>query len=169
MTVSLRTVRFSDLSEVISDAEALERDGYRSLGTWNLGQVCVHLSTVMRAFIEGFPEPPASARVPLWLTRNSIAQFARGRAMLTRTVTGSIATFPEMVPPAGVDDAEGLAELKDWIARTRAHSGGFEPSPSLGVLSAQEVEALHMLHCAHHLGFLVPLTNLADDGRDARA
>jgi hypothetical protein len=155
MDDSRGSVQYATFSEVISDIDSLARNGYRRLGLWSLGQACVHLSSVMRACIEGFPTQPRSTRVPLWLCRNTIARFPRGRVALTRLVTGSISTFPEMVPPPGVDDADGIAELKRWIAHTEAHQGPFEPSPSLGRLSAQEITALHLAHCAHHLGFLL--------------
>ncbi|MDZ4168253.1 MAG: DUF1569 domain-containing protein [Coriobacteriia bacterium] len=162
MEISPRVVQFDDLSEVIADAEALQRSGYSSLGEWSLGQTCTHLSSVMRAFIEGFPEPPSSARFPLWLTRNTLARFGGGREMLIRTVTGSIETFPEMVPSSDVVDADGLDALRDWVARTKGHDGAFSSSPSVGVLGAQELDALHRLHCAHHLGFLMPTARKAD-------
>lgn len=162
MQISRRSVQFNDLSEAIADVEALLRTGYQSVGEWSLGQVCTHVSSVMRAFIEGFPEPPSSARAPLWLTRNTLARFNGGRALLIRSVTGSVETFPEMVPSSDVEDATGLDTLRDWVARTKGHVGRFSPSPSVGVLGAREVDALHRLHCAHHLGFLVPLAAKGD-------
>jgi hypothetical protein len=79
--------------------------------------------------------------------------------VLTRVVTGSIGTFPEMVPSSPVDDHEGIGELRRWVARTQGHQGDFKPSPSLGAMSAADVEALHLAHCAHHLGFFAPKTD----------
>ncbi len=83
-----------------------------------------------------------------------MARTARGRAAVTRYVTGSVSTFPAMVPPPQVDDAEGVVELERSIARIERDPDASRCSPSLGHLTAEEATALHLAHCEHHFGFL---------------
>ena len=43
-----RELYFSDLDEVVRDAEHLLAKGYDRAGNWNLAQVCTHLAEWMR-------------------------------------------------------------------------------------------------------------------------
>ncbi len=157
MTRSNRVLHFESLAAIEDDARSLLVGRYERLGEWSLGQVCAHLSAVMTACIDGFPPPPVAARVPLWICRNTVARSRSGKAWLTRAVTGSTQTFPQMVPPEAITDADGVARLEQSIAVIESHAGPFAASPSLGRMSRDDAIALHLEHATHHLGFLVPV------------
>jgi hypothetical protein len=144
------------MAAIYDEAHSLLDGGYERLGEWSLGQACAHLSSVMVACIDGFPPPPGAAKLPLWVCRNTVARSRPGKAWLTRAVTGSIATFPQMVPAGTISDSDGVNRLKQSIAATESHVGSFATSPSLGQLDRDDVIALHLAHASHHLGFLVP-------------
>jgi hypothetical protein len=156
MTRPNRVLHFESMAAIQEDARALLDRGYDRLGEWSLGQACAHLSSVMTACIDGFPQPPGAVKLPLWICRNTLARSRVGKAWLTRAVTGSIATFPQMVPPEAITDADGVARLEQSIAAIESHVGSFAESPSLGPLDRDDVTALHLEHASHHLGFLVP-------------
>lgn len=156
MTRSNRVLHFDSLAAIQEDARSLLGVSYDRLGEWSLGQVTAHLSAVMTACIDGFPAPPGAVRVPLWICRNTVARSRAGKAWLTRAVSGSIATFPQMVPPAEIADSDGVARLERSIAAIESHVGPFAVSPSLGPLDRDAAIALQLEHASHHLGYLVP-------------
>ena len=157
MTRSNRVLHFESLNAIQDEARSLLERGYERQGEWSLGQVCTHLSAVMTACIDGFPPPPGAVALPLWICRNTVARSRAGKAWLTRAVTGSITTFPQMVPSDAIADDDGVSRLGQSIAAIESHVGSFAASPSLGPLDRGDVIALHLEHASHHLGFLVPV------------
>jgi hypothetical protein len=60
------------------------------------------------------------------------------------------------VSAPGGDEAAAVERFKQAIERLRAHPGELHPSPFFGYLTPQQWRDLHLIHCAHHLGFLLP-------------
>jgi hypothetical protein len=50
-------------------------------------------------------------------------------------------------------------KFKNTIARFESHKGEFIDSPFFGHLTPEEWRNLHLIHGAHHLGYLVPKKN----------
>ena len=48
--------------------------------------------------------------------------------------------------------ADRLIQL---IQRFQQHQGSLHPSPLFGPLTRQQWDDLHVIHCSHHLGFLI--------------
>jgi hypothetical protein len=44
----------------------------------------------------------------------------------------------------------------EGVERLKAHTGAIIPSPFFGPMSKDECVGLQLVHCAHHLSFLVP-------------
>jgi hypothetical protein len=65
-------------------------------------------------------------------------------------------TIPQSVPAPGGDPAAAVAALKAAVERFQAHPGPFAPSPLLGPMTKEQLTAVHRVHCAHHLSFLIP-------------
>jgi len=67
-------------------------------------------------------------------------------------------TIPASVPDKVVDEQAAVAELRALIARLNnpAAPQQLHPSPLFDHLTAEEYRRLHLLHAAHHLGFLIP-------------
>jgi hypothetical protein len=145
-----RTLRFEGLGQVTQEVERLRRDGYERAGRWGLAQVCEHLALALEATMAGFPRPfPWWVR---WLAGPAVRAwvFATGR-------------FPAGLPqPAGVapaDDADAGAAVRHWreaLDRFTRFDGPLAPHPAFGRLSRRQWERLTLIHCAHHLSFLLP-------------
>ena len=66
--------------------------------------------------------------------------------------------MPETIPAPGGDEAAAVERLRQALARLQAHEGMFKPSPLCGPLDRETWLRLHLLHCSHHLSFLIPRT-----------
>ena len=155
-TVRVET-RFSSLDEVVQRLELLHRNGYTSIGKWNLAQVCEHLRDWMLFMLDGYPKPPVWMSPMIWAMRVSVGKSMLRKIIRTGKMSAGGPTMSQTVhPPQGLDDAQSVMRLKEAIARFKVHSGAFHPSPLFGPLSTETGLALQLVHCAHHLGFLSP-------------
>ena len=151
-----RQLRFNDLDEVVRDAEGLLARGYERAGNWDLAQVCGHLAEWLRFPVEGFPKAPAPIRAVFWVLRKTVGR----KKLLTYITTGSFPagkpTMPETVPPPGGDPRAAVEKLRTSVNRLKAHTGPIVPSPLFGPMTKEEAVRMQLVHCAHHLSFLVP-------------
>jgi Protein of unknown function (DUF1569) len=142
-----RQLTFGSLDEVISDVDRL-LSGHITLGRWSLGQMCYHLARPIRFSVEG---PSISSEPTPEQEEARRRFFAAGR-------------FPEgleapafLVPKPDLDDrleADALREAIDLFVST---DGPFATHPILGPLTKDEWTRFHCMHCAHHLGFALPV------------
>jgi Protein of unknown function (DUF1569) len=150
-----RKLTFATLDEVVADAEILLAKGYDKAGNWDLAQVCNHLAEWMRFPVEGFPKIPLLLRPVFWLLRATV-----GKQMRTKILAGGFSaggrTMPQTVFPPDGDAPAAVAKLKEVAKQFAAHTGPIHPSPLFGALDKDEALRLQLMHCAHHLSFLVP-------------
>jgi hypothetical protein len=154
--VRRRTLEFRDLGEAVRDAEALLAGGYDRAGQWDLAQVCGHLAEWLRFPVDGFPRPPLPIRVLLWAMRTTVGPRELRKVLATKAMRSGGPTMPETVPAAGSDEAAAVAKLRAAVERFRDHPGTYHPSPLYGALDRETATRLQLVHCAHHLSFLVP-------------
>lgn len=146
-----RSLRFSSVDEVIAEVDRLQAGGYTPTGRWDLPQMCEHLAYYVRGSLDGF-----GFRLP-WPVRVLL-----GRPLRRRLLEGGgqmkrgMRTIPASVPAVGSVGNEAVTRFRDLLVRFRDHDGPLPPSPLLGPLTKAEWQTLHLGHCAHHLGFLVP-------------
>jgi hypothetical protein len=130
--------------------------GYEKAGNWDLAQVVGHLAEWMRFPVEGFPKAPAPIRAIFWVLRKTVGR----KKLLTYITTGSFPagkpTMPETVPPPGGDPGQAVAKLRLSVDRLKAYTGTIVPSPLFGAMTKDEAVRMQLVHCAHHLSFLVP-------------
>lgn len=143
-----RTLKFANADAVAAEVGRL-RKGYNRSGEWSLPQICKHLDVAMRFSMK----PPKERKPP---RKVGFLQWTQLRVIL---LTGRIpAGFPapeRIIPPDDTPESaidEFLAALREWENFT----GEFNPHPMLGQMSHREGVRLHLIHCAHHLGFLSP-------------
>jgi hypothetical protein len=160
---SRRTLRFDDLDDVVREAESLRASGYHRAGAWDLAQVCTHLAEWMRFPLDGFPRPPAPIRAMLWVMKNTFGRRQLRKVLATSSMPAGGPTMPETVAAAGGDETAAVERLRQTVARFKAHTGPLHPSPLFGPLDKEAATRLQLVHCAHHLSFLVPRPG--DEGR----
>ncbi len=150
-----RKLTFATLDDAVRDAENLLAKGYDRAGNWDLAQVCFHLAEWMRFPLEGFPRLPFLLRPMFWLVRTTAGKKIRNKVLAKGFPAGG-QTMPQTVFQPGGDANAAVAKLKDVAERFQGHTGLIHPSPLFGPLNKGDAFQLQLLHCAHHLSFLVP-------------
>jgi hypothetical protein len=145
-----RQLQFKDFAEVRAEVARLQHGGYQKLGQWDLAQVCDHLTYFIQGSLDGY-----TFRVP-WLLKVLFGRFVLRRILRKRRMKVGIPTPQKPLPPAGGDEAAAVERLKQMLDRLEAHQGELHSSPFFGYLTPQQWRDLHLIHCAHHLGFLTP-------------
>jgi hypothetical protein len=140
------------LPEVAAEADRLHAGGYDKAGRWDLGQVCDHLSYFIAGSLDGHPY-----HVP-WPFKALFGRLALRRILGQKQMRAGMPTPQKPLPAPGCDEAAAVERLKHALRRLEAHEGELYPSPFFGYLTPQQWRELHLIHCAHHLGFLVPRT-----------
>jgi hypothetical protein len=148
--VQQRQLDFRNFDEVLAELDRLHQGGYQKLGQWDLAQNCDHLTYFIESSLDG-----ASYRVP-WLFKVLFGRLVLRRILKKRRMKANVPTPQKPLPPPGVDESAAVARLKRAIERLRAHQGELHDSPFFGHLTPEEWRELHLIHCAHHLGYLAP-------------
>lgn len=156
MSLSRRPLSFSSLEDAVRDAEALRDSGYQQVGDWNLSQVCRHLSQWMQFPLDGFPKMPAPVRGVFWVMRKTIGRRQLAKILSTNSMPVGTPTIRSTVPAVGGDEAAAIAQFRETVKRFTIHQGPLVPSPLFGDLDYATATKLQLIHCAHHLSFLIP-------------
>jgi hypothetical protein len=145
-----RTLRLEDLGQVAQEVERLRRDGYARAGNWGLAQVCEHLALALGAMMAGFPR-----RFPRWV-RWVGGPVVRVWVFATGRFPAGLPMPTGTAPPAAPDEDAAVRHLREALERFARFDGPLAPHPAFGRLSRRQWERLNLIHCAHHLGFLLP-------------
>jgi hypothetical protein len=145
-----RAVDYATLEEVVADAERLGAGPSRTLGNWSAGQIYQHLATVYNGSIDGF------AYAFPWPLR-LLAKAFKGKLLGGPMPAGLQvpAAFAKEVMPVPTSTEEGLAALRDAVARLKS-----EPRrarhPILGDFTREGWDRIHLKHANLHMSFLAP-------------
>lgn len=150
-----RKLQFHDLDEVVQDVEQLQAKGYTKTGNWDLAQVCGHLADWMGFPLDGFPNPGCLIGTALWILRNTIGKRKFREYLDAGQMPSGKPTMPQTAHPAGENETAEVNRLKENVRRFKAHRGEVYPSPLFGKMTLEEATKLQLIHCAHHLSFLV--------------
>lgn len=142
-----RHLRFRDLDEVIAEIRTLQR-GYARAGNWSLPQVCWHLEVSVANRMKPGPYP---ANTPEQEARRPVFEQVLASGRLP---DGIVAPEP-MVPPPDCGD-EAIEACIKQLERFKGYTGRIPPHRIFGDLPDDEARQLNLIHCAHHLGYLVP-------------
>ncbi len=141
-----RRLKFANADAVAAEVGRL-RKGYAQAGEWSLAQTCKHLEMAIRLSMTPAPDRKNEITFLQWLQLKLILTFGRipaGLAAPKRIIP------PDDTPDSAIDEfMEALRELKDF-------KGEFSPHRRLGKMKNRDYVRLHLIHCAHHLGFLSP-------------
>ncbi len=142
-----RMLNFASMDEIMLDVERLLQ-GHSTTGEWTLAQILHHLATSIRLTTLGRAGST---------TGQGSEEFRRRFFGSRRFPEGLEAPHPRLIPPADADVHVQKKALQEAIARFIAAAGPFPAHPLLGPLSKDEWSQFHCIHCAHHLGFAIPL------------
>ncbi len=151
-----RDLAFHSFDEVLADLDQLESSGYYQLGKWNLVQLCLHLNDWMRFPMDGFPKQILPIRVLLYLMKLMFGKSQFHKILQSGSMKAGMPTMPETVHPANSADRKAIVDFRQTVCRMRDHRGAIHPSPLFGEMDLDAAQRLQLIHCAHHLSFLVP-------------
>lgn len=151
-----RKLRFSSLDDIIQDAEHLHAVGYEKTGNWDLAQICNHCACWVKYPMDGFPKPPLFMKFVFFIIKRTVLPKVQRQMKEERTFPPGMNTAPFTVFPAGQDEPAAVANLKGELERMKAFTGPMQVSPLLGLQSKEQWVDSHLVHCGHHLSFLVP-------------
>ena len=145
-----RELHFTNLDEILAEAERVAAGKHRMLGNWSLGQILWHLAKVMNGSIDGVPVRPG-------LIMRLIGPLMK-RGMLAKSMPPGFqlpANFAKIFGPPETSAADGLTIFREAIGRQNNETHR-EPSPFLGKMTAEDYVQLHCRHAELHLSFVVP-------------
>lgn len=155
-TPARRSLTFRDLDDIIRDIETLHAHGYDRAGNWGLTQVCRHLADWMRFPLDGFPKNPWPVRLILSAMKVTVGRKALRDILKNGSMPSGKPTLPQTVASPTADDDKAVAEIREIVSRFKRHNGPVHPSPLFGEMDLATATRLQLIHCAHHLSFLVP-------------
>lgn len=155
-TTDRRELDWKDFADVMADVTGLQRNGYTALGAWDLSQICEHLSDWMTYPLDGFPAPRGWVG---WIM--PVVRFGMGKRMLrgilaSGRMTAGGPTLPESIHDRRQTSQPAVERLGRCVDKLVRSHGPYHPSPLFGDLTRDELLQLHLIHCKHHLSFLIP-------------
>ena len=151
-----RSLSFSDLRQVMPEVYRLRDHGYTQTGSWDLVQTCDHLADWMSFPIDGFPKAPWFIGWMFPLLRLTVGKSALKKILATGEMGRGTPTMPETVYKAGGNPEKAIERLAKSLERLSGAKSPIHPSPIFGVMTKEQLVRLQLIHCAHHLGFLIP-------------
>lgn len=145
-----RRLQFAGFDEVRADIDRLQQDGYDRVGNWDLAQVCDHLAMAMLGSTQDFP-----FRAP-WLFRRFLGPYFFRKIRKAGRMRTGVVIPDEVKPKPGGDAGTNIERFADAVRVFERHPGPFAEHPFLGKFSGKDWRDFHLIHSAHHLGFLVP-------------
>jgi hypothetical protein len=149
-----RELAFNSYEEIAKEIEALQRTGYKRMGAWSLGQVCAHLDFYFKGSLDGF-----NPMLP-WIVRMLIGKPTLWWLKKKKQMKPGGMTAPQSVPAPDKDEKAAIESLLQSVKRL-GQARQLHPSSFFGELTVAEWRWLHLMHAAHHLGFLIPEIALA--------
>lgn len=138
------------MEEILAEVDRLHANGYDRAGKWDLAQNLDHLRYFIEGGLDGF-----NFKVP-WIIRFLLAKPVLRRILSQNKMKRGVYTPQKPLPPPGLNEAEAVAKFKAAVHRFQNHSGEYLPSPFFGQLTREQCQQLMLIHCNHHLGYLIP-------------
>jgi hypothetical protein len=153
-----RELSFARLDDVLPEVERLLA-GHTTVGNWSLGQILSHLAAVIEVSVEGgaaVTSPEIAALLADEEGRRRVAVFRQRLLEKGRIAEGAPIPSERLVPVAESDAATEAQRFREAVARFCSAAGPLPNHPALGPMTRSEWERFHCVHCAHHLGFVLP-------------
>jgi hypothetical protein len=141
-----RKLKFADADAVAAEVKRL-RKGYRKTGEWSLPQMCQHLDKAIRFSMKPAPDRKVKRGPVKWAQLKAILMVGR--------LPSGIKAPDRVIPPVDTPDS-AIDEFLGALEELKNFKGEFGPHPMLGRIKHRDFVRLHLVHCAHHFGFLSP-------------
>ncbi len=148
MTPGRRTLSFRSFDDIMPEVERLIGSS-TTLGNWSLAQTCRHLATVLRRVVDlpaTIPQDPSQ-----WVGEEQKRQVLES-GLLPEGIQGP----QEVMPAEALGEREEAEGLRSAVAHYKASGGPKIPHRRFGPLTKAEWDRLQLIHCAHHLSFVIP-------------
>ena len=154
-----RIIDLETIDGVITEVDCLLATGYTQAGNWSLAQVCEHCGFLLEGALEGgmLKLMPLPMRMVTFIVRPLFGGMLLNKFLKQRGFSEGLTIPKSLVPiaPSGEDQVQ-VTQLKGLLLRFKTHDGILYPSPLFGRLTKERWEQLQIVHCSHHLGFLIP-------------
>ena len=149
-----RPLDFRSFDAVAADVDALAGGRYSRCGTWDLAHCCDHLAKTIDLMLD-----KQSVPIPLFFRMLSpvMGPLVLKRILKKRAMSAGFKAPAPFAPDEKCASDQAVARLKAALERAKAVSGEMPRHPFFGEMTAQQWKDLMLVHCAHHLSFLVPV------------
>lgn len=152
-TPERRELMFSNLDEVVAEAERLAASSVRTTGHHTFGQILEHLALthdLTTGKVIG-PKPPWFMRLIIPLMKPMILKDTPAKPGFKLPPASEAFFWPDQE----FDVTEALAHLKESVEYYKSH-GPLEKHPMFGKITPQQDLNLNCRHAALHLSFVHP-------------
>jgi hypothetical protein len=148
-----RPLKFKTVAELDADLAQLRSGKYTKVGNWTLPQACRHLALTMEGSLT-----PAESDTPTAeesaMKQKFFAMVLGPQGMPENLPIGNPALIPgEDCTEAEIDRLKAAFEKLSNLPHKQVKVGRCGPVP------VAEIKDLHLVHAAHHLSFLIPVTD----------
>jgi hypothetical protein len=140
-------LRLSDITDVVAEIKYLSR-GCLSAGNWSLEQICEHLHLALQMRMKPGKYPPNTPEQDA--TRSMLESILKSKKL------------PDGLPvlatlnPGPTANRQSIDRCFPSLLAFNSSTDAIAPHPRFGHLSQADARQLNLIHCAHHLSFLVP-------------
>lgn len=145
-----RDLELKNFDEVLAEAERLHFKGYERAGKWDLAQILDHLTYFMKGGMDGYDFKVS------WIIKALFGKMVLKRILTSKKMKRGVFTPQKPLPAAGGDEAAALTRFRDMLKRFVNHQGEYLPSPFFGQVNRHDCQEINLIHCRHHLGYLIP-------------
>jgi hypothetical protein len=149
-----RPLDFRSFDAVAADIDVLAAARYSRCGTWDLSHCCDHLAKTIDLMLDKRPIP-----IPLFFRMLSpvVGPIILKRILKKRAMQAGFKAPAPFAPDEKCATDEAVQRLKAALGRAKAVTGELPRHPFFGTMTAQQWQDLMLIHCAHHLSFLIPV------------
>ena len=109
------------------------------------------LSQSLTWTVDGFP------KLAPWVVRKTIGPLVLRRILRTGRFPDGIKLPKPYLPKPGLDDRAEAEALRAALWHFASHTGPLSDHPMAGQIARADWERFHCIHCAGHLGFVLPI------------
>jgi len=145
-----RELKLSSFDEVRREVERLHQQGYDRAGNWDLAQNLNHLGYFMKGALDGYPFKVH------WILKAMLGKLVKHRILRAQKMKAGVFTPQRPLPPPNNNEAQAVGEFLELLDRFAKHQGEYQESPFFGKMTRDECHQINLIHCNHHLGYLLP-------------